>query len=874
MKKAVIIGMWIWLCAMTAMAGSDIVRSSLAHRRYTTQDGLSQMQAERLWQDSKGYIYIGTLSGFVRFDGSTFTPFLKGRRLNIVGFAEVEPGDVRALGFFRQWTVSYDDAAPLPLDPQGHWLLNNLNAGSLPNGYVLLEDSLEQNRRLCRMNRQGMQVLLKAELLDKMTPDRRLWYDAATGKALVPLADGVYQTSAEAEEPVRLTDRGDIYTLLPTDSTLLAFASDGIYALPDTPSGGLRQLVQADWSAASYGLIVRQLRSGSLLIADEHAVYLYDGKAVRQVVADINLIRDMLVDRWDRLWVATYQGVYCFFNRGFTNHWLTDESDIARALAFDRSGRLTLGTLNGKVIQADGTSWNVCSDDPEQFYAPSSVRIGGSVYMAGNGDITCISDSDGTPRQHWLQLPSSRYQFVGEAWGRLITGNRNSIFAIDPGTSAVDTLTTEILHPWCCAHDAQGRLWIGSSSGLFSIDQARHVSKTEYDNQKLIITAMEADSHGNVFFASADSVFVVREGRVEALNPQIPLLSSHEVRALHISPRGFLVVAAVDGLFVSRISSDCRLSQVHYFDHHNGFTMTEPLKAAMAEDADGTVWMAGVEGLASFKPEELLAYNEADTIIPPPTRWWQRWWAVALMALAVLLLLSALIWLIIMRQHRRRLLRLQREKKLKELQINAIRLKTIPHFHSNVLAAIEYYLMNNSPQEASHYLKLYSDFTNQTLHDIDRTTRTVAEETEHIGTYLQLEQLRYGERLQYAINVADNVNRQALLPTMVLYTYCQNAVKHGIGNRPEGGHISIDITTDRDGQLAVSVADNGVGRKAAALLNTTSTKQGLRILMEQIELYNETNVQPISQTVDDLYDEAGKPAGTRYEMRIPRDYKW
>lgn len=106
------------------------IESCLTYRRFVTQDGLPQMQTERLWQDSRGYIYIGTLSGFVRYDGRTFTPFLKGRRMNIVGFAEID-GEVRAQGFFRQWTVDFDDIEAHPLDPKGLWLLNNLNVGSL-----------------------------------------------------------------------------------------------------------------------------------------------------------------------------------------------------------------------------------------------------------------------------------------------------------------------------------------------------------------------------------------------------------------------------------------------------------------------------------------------------------------------------------------------------------------------------------------------------------------------------------------------------------------------------------------------------------------------------------------------------------------------
>ncbi len=104
-----------------------------------------------------------------------------------MGFAEV--GDeVRALGFFRQWKVCYDEAVAMPLDPQGHWLLNNLNAGSLPNGYVLMEDSLEQHRRLCLMTEQGMEPICADTLLDEMMPNHKLFFDPVAGEVLLPLA--------------------------------------------------------------------------------------------------------------------------------------------------------------------------------------------------------------------------------------------------------------------------------------------------------------------------------------------------------------------------------------------------------------------------------------------------------------------------------------------------------------------------------------------------------------------------------------------------------------------------------------------------------------------------------------------------------------
>ena len=57
-----------------AAAAEPAVTSEYARCHYTTQDGLPQMLTEYVWQDAKGCIWIGTLSGFVRYDGFEFTP--------------------------------------------------------------------------------------------------------------------------------------------------------------------------------------------------------------------------------------------------------------------------------------------------------------------------------------------------------------------------------------------------------------------------------------------------------------------------------------------------------------------------------------------------------------------------------------------------------------------------------------------------------------------------------------------------------------------------------------------------------------------------------------------------------------------------------
>ena len=658
-----------WLTMLTMLSISLTTQaqmeSQLTYRRYTTQDGLPQMQTERVWQDSRGYIYIGTLSGFVRYDGRTFTPFLKGRRENIVGFEEVD-GLTRALSFARQWIVDDDEVKPQLFDPQKRWFLNNLNAGSLPEGYVLMEDEMEENRRLCRMTETGLSPLLKGHLLDEMTPDRKLFIDSTA--IYVPTGKGLFRV--EGSRAVMISAKKDIYTLLRTDSTLLAFASDGIYRLEiRSERCEVRQLVQADWSSAFFGLTVRTMKSGALVIADEHTVYIYDGQTMNKAITDINLIKDLLIDRWDRLWVATYQGLYCLFNRNFTNHRLTDKEDIARAIGIDGKGSLVIGTLNGKVL-VDG---QIVEDDKQQYYNPSSTILNGRVYMVGNGDIREASE-DKTLR--WLGLPKNRYQFVAADKERLIVGSRKGILSYDLEKDIMDTLSTEILHPWCAATDAEGCLWVGSSPGLYSLSRDGIATKTDYP-QKLIITTMTGDEQGNIFFASADSLFMIRNGQVVPISSQIPDLAGHEIRSLHVSPKGFLVIAVIDGLFLSRLDEECRLSDVRFFDHRNGFTALEPLMATMAETSDGTIWMAGLEEMTSFRPADLYTYSEEDTYIAPPLKWWQRWWVWMI----VFVMVAIGLWIAARwyehRRNRKEMMRLQQEKLQREKQINHIRQKAI-----------------------------------------------------------------------------------------------------------------------------------------------------------------------------------------------------
>ena len=242
---------------------------------------------------------------------------------------------------------------------------------------------------------------------------------------------------------------------------------------------------------------------------------------------------------------------------------------------------------------------------------------------------------------------------------------------------------------------------------------------------------------------------------------------------------------------------------------------------------------------------------------------------------ALLMLLSACITLYFQRRKNKAILeRLETEKRLNDLKISSIRLKAIPHFNANVMAAIEYYIMNKSKEDTMRILGIYSNFTFETLQDVDKASRSLSEELKYVKMYLELEKIRFVDKFDYALEVDENVEADNVqLPNMILHTWAENAVKHGLSSKTSGGRLII--SANQTGNfVCVSVEDNGIGREAATNNpRVRSSKQGLNILSQQIEIYNKFNKQKIIQAVDDLFAE-GKASGTKFSLKIPTSFNY
>jgi LytS/YehU family sensor histidine kinase len=164
----------------------------------------------------------------------------------------------------------------------------------------------------------------------------------------------------------------------------------------------------------------------------------------------------------------------------------------------------------------------------------------------------------------------------------------------------------------------------------------------------------------------------------------------------------------------------------------------------------------------------------------------------------------------------------QREAALKatalaqEAQLKMLRYQLNPHFLFNTLNAISTLILDNQNRTANHAVARLSEFLRYTLDQDPMKKVTLRKEMELLDLYLNTERLRFGERLRLEYAIEDDA-LEALLPSLLLQPLIENAVKHAIAQREDGGCIRIEGRT-RAAMLELAVIDDGPGMRAGTVL--------------------------------------------------------
>ena len=214
------------------------------------------------------------------------------------------------------------------------------------------------------------------------------------------------------------------------------------------------------------------------------------------------------------------------------------------------------------------------------------------------------------------------------------------------------------------------------------------------------------------------------------------------------------------------------------------------------------------------------------------------------------------------------------EHKIAETEMIALRAQMNPHFIFNCLNSIKLYTLENDSQTASEYLTKFSQLIRLVLENSRSEKVTLQKELETLKLYIELEAMRFKDKVQYKINVVPHIDQQYIeIPPLLLQPYVENAIWHGLMHKPEGGNITIDIAQPTEYLLHIEITDDGIGRQMAGQHKSKSaTRQksfGLKMTSERLDAINHIYQTKTEVKIVDLIDTEGNAAGTKVIIEIP-----
>ena len=200
----------------------------------------------------------------------------------------------------------------------------------------------------------------------------------------------------------------------------------------------------------------------------------------------------------------------------------------------------------------------------------------------------------------------------------------------------------------------------------------------------------------------------------------------------------------------------------------------------------------------------------------------------------------------------------QLKRQVVEARMAAMQAQVEPHFLFNTLASIDHLIETDPPRASTMQKNLIALLraSMPTMRENHPAAHNLGREMAVIKPYLEILKVRMEDRLQTQINVPDGL-LSADFPSMMIQSLVENAIKHGLEPKAEGGTLSVKAEIVH-GKLAVTVADTGLGFGKAA---TAGTGIGLTNIRERLQLLYGNKAQ---MTITE-----NSPSGTVVTLAVP-----
>ncbi|GAA0706736.1 hypothetical protein GCM10008904_15630 [Paraclostridium ghonii] len=172
------------------------------------------------------------------------------------------------------------------------------------------------------------------------------------------------------------------------------------------------------------------------------------------------------------------------------------------------------------------------------------------------------------------------------------------------------------------------------------------------------------------------------------------------------------------------------------------------------------------------------------------------------------------------------------EKEYKSYQLKALQSQLNPNFLFNLLNSISSLAIVENAIKTHETIYNLSNMLRYALKKSDKII-TLEEEFDYVKSYLNLQKIRFSERLNYEVDI-ENEFKDIKIPFMILQTFVENSVIHGLEAKEEGGYVKVFVGKEED-YIVIKIKDNGIGMD----------REQLNIIQRDLDLKDDTNIDKL-----------------------------
>ena len=215
--------------------------------------------------------------------------------------------------------------------------------------------------------------------------------------------------------------------------------------------------------------------------------------------------------------------------------------------------------------------------------------------------------------------------------------------------------------------------------------------------------------------------------------------------------------------------------------------------------------------------------------------------------------------------------KVQINARIAEIKLEALKSQMNPHFTFNVMNSIQNFVLDNNVDKALYHISSFSKLIRSTLDYSTKKSITLSEEIRFLQNYVEIQNMRYGNEVEFNIRYPEDIADRVLVPPMIIQPLIENVFAHAFNGKFLDQKLELFITLDdkllTSTYLNVVVKDNGIGRQLGK--ETAHVSKGISITEERLQLLNKTNNKSIQLIYKDLANDNNNSSGTEVCLKIP-----